>query len=44
MPRCPHCDFSERLDAFTYSAASGEHDVDGDFLVCPNCDAVLGSM
>lgn len=50
MPRCPHCDYAgESASAFVYKVGVGEegHDISGEplstYLVCPSCEAMLGS-
>ena len=50
MPRCPHCEFAgESVTDFVYKVGGGEegHAISGEalstYLVCPGCDAMLGS-
>jgi rubredoxin len=50
MPKCPHCGFAaDSVTEFVYKVGVGKegHDVQGEslstYLVCPDCDALLGS-
>jgi Zn ribbon nucleic-acid-binding protein len=48
MPRCPHCDEHDDIEAFTGHGVVGV-DVEGvddrliEYLECPACEALLGS-